>query len=253
MKKMILSILALVILLAGLPISFVSAAEGSPKAKIAVEPGRKQFIPDADPNATEDDLISDDELEEISEAEWDKLPTVEEDGTVGPVPQGPVVKAQRISKILKLLQKPHVKEVKKGKKVKRYTEKHTNSGIKYVHIKNGKLAGQKHPVTKVPFTKQGFPIFNSTHTMTLPLKELKSSNYTQFKLANASLKKKVNSNITLMGKFTKAQLKEIDAGKTPTGYTWHHHEQVGRMQLVDTWKHEKTGHTGGRSIWGSFK
>jgi len=37
---------------------------------------------------------------------------------------------------------------------------------------------------------------------------------------------------------------------TPKGYTWHHHQDYGRMQLVKTSIHSKTGHTGGWSIWG---
>ncbi|MED4462700.1 HNH endonuclease [Metabacillus fastidiosus] len=39
-------------------------------------------------------------------------------------------------------------------------------------------------------------------------------------------------------------------GETPKGYTWHHHEQPGVIQLVDSETHENTGHTGGREIWG---
>jgi hypothetical protein len=37
--------------------------------------------------------------------------------------------------------------------------------------------------------------------------------------------------------------------KTPAGYTWHHHQDYGRMQLVETTVHAKTGHAGGYSIW----
>jgi A nuclease of the HNH/ENDO VII superfamily with conserved WHH len=36
---------------------------------------------------------------------------------------------------------------------------------------------------------------------------------------------------------------------TPKGYTWHHHEDTGRMQLVDTKIHKTTAHTGGYAIW----
>jgi HNH/ENDO VII superfamily nuclease len=40
---------------------------------------------------------------------------------------------------------------------------------------------------------------------------------------------------------------------TPSGYTWHHHEDLGRMQLVKTSVHDaaQSGlhHSGGRSIW----
>ncbi|MEU9744056.1 HNH endonuclease [Micromonospora chersina] len=35
--------------------------------------------------------------------------------------------------------------------------------------------------------------------------------------------------------------------ETPEGYTWHHHQDPGLMQLVEEWTHAKTGHTGGFS------
>jgi A nuclease of the HNH/ENDO VII superfamily with conserved WHH len=40
-------------------------------------------------------------------------------------------------------------------------------------------------------------------------------------------------------------------GKTPPGYTWHHHEDLGRFQLVRTAIHKRweSAHWGGRSIW----
>jgi hypothetical protein len=37
--------------------------------------------------------------------------------------------------------------------------------------------------------------------------------------------------------------------QTPNGYTWHHHQTTGRMQLVESKVHMKTGHTGGFSLW----
>lgn len=39
-------------------------------------------------------------------------------------------------------------------------------------------------------------------------------------------------------------------GETPEGYTWHHHEEPGIIQLVDTEIHAQTGHTGGSELWG---
>ncbi|WP_395146249.1 HNH endonuclease [Armatimonas sp.] len=30
------------------------------------------------------------------------------------------------------------------------------------------------------------------------------------------------------------------------GFTWHHHKNGVRLQLVDRWEHSKTGHAGGR-------
>ena len=54
----------------------------------------------------------------------------------------------------------------------------------------------------------------------------------------------------LRAQFTEAQLAEIENLKTPTGYTWHHDIEEGVMQLVDQEEHKKTGHTGGRYLWG---
>jgi len=38
-------------------------------------------------------------------------------------------------------------------------------------------------------------------------------------------------------------------GHPPDGYTWHHHQQPGRMQLVEFGVHAATSHDGGRKIW----
>ena len=38
--------------------------------------------------------------------------------------------------------------------------------------------------------------------------------------------------------------------ETPEGFTWHHSERYGIMQLVPRWLHWKTGHWGGWFIWG---
>ncbi|RDE99465.1 hypothetical protein DPV99_11955 [Aggregatibacter aphrophilus] len=38
----------------------------------------------------------------------------------------------------------------------------------------------------------------------------------------------------------------IKAGKEKIpGFTWHHHQDTGRMQLIDQDIHKKTGHIGG--------
>ncbi|MDR1488612.1 MAG: HNH endonuclease [Holosporales bacterium] len=42
----------------------------------------------------------------------------------------------------------------------------------------------------------------------------------------------------------KSGLEKID------GYTWHHHQDVGRMQLVPEKIHADTGHFGGDALWG---
>lgn len=41
----------------------------------------------------------------------------------------------------------------------------------------------------------------------------------------------------------------IQSGKAKIpGYTWHHHQDTGRMQLVPHWEHSKTGHIGGEAM-----
>ncbi|MFU2090579.1 HNH endonuclease [Avibacterium avium] len=32
------------------------------------------------------------------------------------------------------------------------------------------------------------------------------------------------------------------------GFTWHHHQDTGRMQLIDSDIHKKTGHIGWRGL-----
>lgn len=116
-------------------------------------------------------------------------------------------------------------------------------------VRNGHLANKAHPVTKVKFNKNGFPIFESIHNYTLPDKYLKSTNKTQFKYANANFKAAFDKNPSKY-KFTTAQKTDIKNGKTPRGYVWHHHQDRGKLQLVNKKIHDETGHTGGKSIWG---
>jgi hypothetical protein len=38
---------------------------------------------------------------------------------------------------------------------------------------------------------------------------------------------------------------------SPSGWTWHHHKDIGRMQLLDRKVHAAFKHCGGKSIWGT--
>ncbi|ALP39109.1 hypothetical protein ASL14_19995 [Paenibacillus sp. IHB B 3084] len=53
-------------------------------------------------------------------------------------------------------------------------------------------------------------------------------------------------------KYDKKQIRAIIKGddKIP-GFTWHPHQETGRMQLVDENVHGKVNHTGGNKIWGN--
>ncbi|MED3648802.1 HNH endonuclease [Halalkalibacterium halodurans] len=125
------------------------------------------------------------------------------------------------------------------------------STTRNIAIRNASLAGRVHS-SGVRFNANGFPIFSSRFTWTIPNSMLKASNSTHFRHTNQALLNEVNRNGSLRLRFTTAQYRDILAGKTPRGYTWHHHEMRGRMQLVETSIHRATGHTGGRAIWGTW-
>ncbi|QUH20557.1 HNH endonuclease [Alkaliphilus sp. B6464] len=48
--------------------------------------------------------------------------------------------------------------------------------------------------------------------------------------------------------FTSEDLDLFKEGLVPERFTWYHHQDPGRMQLVDYITHRKTGHTGGYPI-----
>jgi len=85
----------------------------------------------------------------------------------------------------------------------------------------------KAPVTGIPFDSEGYPNFSSVRHPTVGdvRIELTGSRPKDFALANRA-----------------AGLKE-----TPENYTWHHQQDPGLMQLVESGPHAKTGHTGGFS------
>lgn len=138
-----------------------------------------------------------------------------------------------------------------------------NEKISYeIHTRNESLDGDRHPITGVPFERKTvedsegnevtgvFPEFDSDFDAQLPEDLYEASDKEQFAECNKQLKEAVEKDPELAKKFTPEQLEQIKNGETPDGYTWHHNEEKGKMQLVDSETHAKTGHTGGRSIWG---
>jgi hypothetical protein len=120
-------------------------------------------------------------------------------------------------------------------------------------IKNGHLAGETHRVTGVPFDKDGFPIFQSYGSATLP-KDLIGphiSDTKQFQAATRQLWDQIKDNPARQRLFTAEQLEQIKRGEAYIdGFTWHHHQDGSTMQLVDRLIHRKTGHSGGRQVTG---
>ena len=84
----------------------------------------------------------------------------------------------------------------------------------------------------------------------LPEDRYLDSDYQQFKYCNEQLHQAYENGTLDTEQFTDRQLEQIRNGDKPEGYTWHHHEEPGRMQLVDSEIHAETRHVGGRYLWG---
>lgn len=130
-----------------------------------------------------------------------------------------------------------------------------------IKTRNSELLGKKHEVTGVEFIEKEvtdahgkkligvFPVFDYVFEATIDSSMFKLDNSYQFKECNKQLRIAINSDVSLKKKFSKKQLEYIAKKKTPSGWTWHHYEELGKLRLVKTQIHSKTGHTGGRSIW----
>lgn len=98
-----------------------------------------------------------------------------------------------------------------------------------------------------------FPNFDSAFDAELPPDKFKTKAYA--KECNAQLKETAENDPELRSKFTDEQRSDIDEGRTPTGYVWHHNEEPGKMQLVKRVDHDRViggaAHTGGNSLWGA--
>ncbi|MCL2360110.1 MAG: HNH endonuclease, partial [Candidatus Bathyarchaeota archaeon] len=112
-----------------------------------------------------------------------------------------------------------------------------------------------HPVSGVRIDSAGFPVFDSKFNAMLDSSLYTVSDFLQFKNATQQLHNAIQLDSSLRHQFTghvntERQLDQISRGIRPEGYTWHHHQDSGILQLVDSTLHQQTGHIGGRSIWG---
>ena len=143
-----------------------------------------------------------------------------------------------------------------------YREDEPKCYAERMETRNQDLEGKEHPETGVPFEKKivkndkgedvevVVPKFESKFDAQLPEDLEKASDKEQINECNKQLKEAVENDPDLKEQFTDEQLEQIMDGETPDGYTWHHDADKGKMQLVDSETHAKTGHTGGRVIWG---
>lgn len=95
-----------------------------------------------------------------------------------------------------------------------------------------------------------FPEFESVADVQLPEELTQATDSEQAKYGNKELKEKVQSDPEFAEQFNEEQLEQIENGETPDGFTWHHNEEPGKMQLISTEDHQNNRHTGGKAIWG---
>ncbi|MBY0098632.1 HNH endonuclease [Mesobacillus maritimus] len=97
-----------------------------------------------------------------------------------------------------------------------------------------------------------FPVFVVGFEVQLPEALYLQSDLVHFSYANVELFHAIKSNPDLIHELglDAKDIEELVKGKTPDGYAWHHHEEAGKLQLVDKDFHQHNGHTGGRELWG---
>jgi hypothetical protein len=127
---------------------------------------------------------------------------------------------------------------------------------------NSRLEGIEHPETGVKYVRKEVedgngnmisvvvPEFEKAFSTELSEENLQETDKKQFDECNEKLKEAYDNGELDTSKFTERQLEQIKNGDKPEGFTWHHSEVKGRMELVDTKTHSATAHTGGKSIWG---
>ncbi len=107
----------------------------------------------------------------------------------------------------------------------------------------------------VRFDKDGFPEFETQFETLLSDSHIGSGKKElHFRAANQNLFSALKETPSLARKLGLSPA-EVEAlarsAEPPPGYTWHHHQDVGRMQLVPFEAHRlATPHTGGMAIWG---
>jgi hypothetical protein len=97
-----------------------------------------------------------------------------------------------------------------------------------------------------------FPVFDVGFEVKLPESLYLQSDLVHFSYANVALYHAIKSNQDLIHELglDMVDIEELLKGNTPDGYAWHHHEEAGKLQLVDEDYHQHNGHTGGRELWG---
>ena len=128
----------------------------------------------------------------------------------------------------------------------------TSTTVPPANAPNVRYAGRKHPDSGVVFDHKGFPIFDdiAKYDTRLDQKAFYATDHRgQMRMATRDLREQINSGKISRSQFSPEQLKAIQSGRSKIpGYTWHHHQDSGRMQLVPKGKHNEARHIGGDAM-----
>ncbi|MFF2499534.1 HNH endonuclease [Peribacillus sp. NPDC058075] len=133
-----------------------------------------------------------------------------------------------------------------------------------IETTNDHLVGSEHPETGVPFTERTvelpngqditgvFPSFNDEYEVNIDESLYLQTDYVQFSYANQELYDHIQAEPELADVLglSSQEVAGLSHGDTPDGFTWHHNEEPGVLQLVNQDIHANTAHTGGRELWG---
>jgi hypothetical protein len=117
-----------------------------------------------------------------------------------------------------------------------------------------RYAQSRHPTSGVVYDQRCSPIFDDVAKFDTRLQKEQyemSSSKSHMKAAALQLKIAIEKGQINPNTFTADQLGAIKSGnyKVP-GYTWHHHQDVGRMQLISEQIHKNAKpQTGGAKVW----
>lgn len=107
-------------------------------------------------------------------------------------------------------------------------------------------------VQRVTFDNRGFPIFDPYVKVEIRITGdlANMSREAHMRAATRQLRNDIKIGKVDKSMFSEIELKDIGSGKEKIGqYTWHHHQETGRMQLVPTGIHEWIKHVGGNQLW----
>lgn len=114
------------------------------------------------------------------------------------------------------------------------------------------LAGKRHPATGIVFDSRGYPIFDDVARFDTRIPSTlfwKGGDKDHKRHAVLQLREAITRGQIDPKVFTPSQIDDIFRGSGDiTGFRWHHHQDLGRLQLVPKEIHERTRHLGGMGL-----